>query len=107
MALLSGTIELKNKGREELIVMAKQDAVNFRIDADVKQEVEAVLYDVGLTMSDAINIFFRKCIAEGGIPFEVKMSPEERAHLRQRCIGSKNRREAQKKSLEKKKEQTE
>ena len=27
MPLLNGTIELKNKGREELIVMAKQDAV--------------------------------------------------------------------------------
>ncbi len=87
--------------------MAKLDLVNFRIEAKVKQEAENVFYDVGLTMSDAINIFFRKCIAEGGIPFEVKMSPEEQERLRQRCIGSKNRREAQKKSLEKKKEQTE
>lgn len=87
--------------------MAKLDLVNFRIEAKVKQEAENVFYDVGLTMSDAINIFFRKCIAEGGIPFEVKMSPEEQERLRQRCIGSKNRREAQRKSLEKKKEQTE
>lgn len=84
--------------------MAKLDSFNFRIDPTVKQEAENVFYDIGLTMSDAINIFFRKCIAEGGIPFEVKMSPGEREHLRQRCIGSKNRRDAQKKSLEKKKE---
>lgn len=88
--------------------MAKRNGVplNCWVDATVKQEAENVLYDVGLTVSDAINIFFRKCIAEGGIPFEVKMSPGERENLRQRCIGSKHRREAQKKSLEQKKEQT-
>lgn len=87
--------------------MAKVGSFTFRIDPKVKQEAENVFYDVGLTMSDAINIFFRKCIAEGGIPFEVKMSPGEREHLRQRCIGAIHRREAQRKSLEKKKEQTE
>ena len=85
--------------------MAKLDSVNFRIEPKVKQEADDVFYDVGLTMSDAINIFFRKCVAEGGIPFEVKMSPGEREHLRQRCISSKNRKEAQMKSLEKRKEQ--
>ena len=85
--------------------MVKKEAVNFRIDSTVKQEVENVLYDVGLSMSDAINIFFRKCIAEGGIPFEVKMSPGERENLRQRCISSKHRRDAQKKNLGNEKEQ--
>ena len=88
--------------------MVKRNGVplNCWVDATVKQEAENVLDDVGLTMSDAINIFLRKCIAEGGIPFEVKMSPGERENFRQRCIASKHRREAQRKGLEKKKEQT-
>ena len=31
-----------------------------------------IIYNLGLTMSGAINIFLKKALSEGGIPFEVR-----------------------------------
>jgi len=45
---------------------------NIRIDEHVKEEATLVLSDLGLTLSDGVNVFLRKLIAEHGFPFEVK-----------------------------------
>ena len=44
--------------------------VNFRIEDDVKNNAEAALKEMGLTMSAAINIFLVKVGRERRIPFE-------------------------------------
>lgn len=47
--------------------------VSVRIEKDVKEQFEKVCHSIGLNISDAINIFARKVVAEEAIPFEVKL----------------------------------
>ncbi|MCM1052815.1 MAG: type II toxin-antitoxin system RelB/DinJ family antitoxin [Ruminococcus sp.] len=46
-------------------------AINVQIDAKTKAEATAVLSDLGLSMSSAINIFLKQVIKRNGLPFEV------------------------------------
>ena len=48
--------------------------VNFRIEDDVKNNAEAALKEMGLTMSAAITMFLVKVGRERRIPFEVTAS---------------------------------
>lgn len=52
--------------------MAKTSAINVNVPTEVKEEANALFRDLGLTMSGAINIFLKKVLNEGGIPFEIK-----------------------------------
>ncbi len=45
--------------------------VSFRIDADLKNEAEALFDSLGMNMTTAFNVFLRQSIREGGIPFEI------------------------------------
>lgn len=48
--------------------------LNIRTEKEVKESAEAILSQLGLTMSAAVNIFLRQVIRENGIPFELKLS---------------------------------
>lgn len=52
--------------------MAKTASINVRIDPETKSSAEKLFSSFGITITDAINIFLRKSIMEGGLPFEVK-----------------------------------
>lgn len=52
--------------------MAKTANINIRIDPETKLSAEKLFASFGITITDAINIFLRKSIMEGGLPFEVK-----------------------------------
>lgn len=52
--------------------MAKTANINIRVDPDTKNGAEKVFENFGITLSDAITIFLRKSIMEGGLPFEMK-----------------------------------
>ena len=52
--------------------MAKTANINIRIDPETKTKAEKLFASFGITITDAINIFLRKSIMEGGLPFEVK-----------------------------------
>ena len=47
--------------------------LTVRMDADVKQECEAIYGALGMNLSTAINVFLRKSILEGGFPFDVRL----------------------------------
>lgn len=51
------------------------EATNFtlRLDSDVKKECEAIFSALGMNLTTAINIFLRKSISVGGIPFNVRL----------------------------------
>ena len=55
--------------------MAQVVNVNFRMDADVKNGMEAICSELGLTMTAAFNIFAKKLIREKRIPFDVSIDP--------------------------------
>lgn len=64
--------------------MAKTANINIRVDPDTKTSAEKLFASFGITITDAVNIFLRKSIMEGGLPFEVKQtrySPETEAAM--------------------------
>lgn len=54
-------------------------ATTIRIDPEVKREAVAVLDELGLSMSGAMNIFLRAVVREGGLPFDVRLGSEGKA----------------------------
>jgi len=51
--------------------------INVNVPNDVKQEANELFNSLGLNMSTAINMFLKRAIYEGGIPFEVKQKPSK------------------------------
>ena len=47
--------------------------VQFRTDETTKKQSAAVFKHLGITMSDAINLFLRQSILHGGLPFDIKI----------------------------------
>lgn len=45
--------------------------VNFRMDKDLKQQLESLCAELGLNMSTAFNIFAKAMVRQQRIPFEV------------------------------------
>lgn len=54
-------------------------AININVDSNIKKEATELFNSLGLNMSTAINLFLRKSINEGGIPFELKNPKPTRA----------------------------
>lgn len=52
--------------------MAKTDTLHIRVDPSVKEKAEKTLKDLGLSITDAINVFLNQVILNDGIPFEIK-----------------------------------
>ena len=44
----------------------------MRIDPEVKTQAEETFGSFGLSLSDAVNIFFHKAIMVGGMPFKIR-----------------------------------
>ena len=53
--------------------MAKSANLYARIEPNVKSEAEAILSQLGIPASNAINMFYKQIILQGGLPFEVKL----------------------------------
>lgn len=52
--------------------MAKTDTLHIRIEPIVKQRAEETLNDLGLSITEAINVFLNQVILNDGIPFEIR-----------------------------------
>jgi DNA-damage-inducible protein J len=50
--------------------MRTSEVVRARIDARTKQEAEAILEAIGLTVSDAFRLLMMRVVAERRLPFE-------------------------------------
>ena len=46
--------------------------INVNVDVNIKKQANAILNDLGLNMSTAINMFLAQIIKQDGIPFEIK-----------------------------------
>ena len=57
--------------------MAKTALINARTERDLKEEVEVILKALGLSTTEAINIFFRQVKMRKGLPFPVEIPNEE------------------------------
>jgi DNA-damage-inducible protein J len=54
--------------------MAKTASINMKIDPIVKDDIEGLYSQYGLTLTDAINIFIAQSLKIGGLPFDLKPS---------------------------------
>lgn len=52
--------------------MAKTDTLHIRVEPNVKQRAEKTLNELGLSITDAINVFLNQVILNDGIPFEIR-----------------------------------
>ena len=50
----------------------QNDVIRARIDKEVKIEAQKILDTMGLSLSDAIRLFFYQIVAEQRIPFPIK-----------------------------------
>ena len=53
--------------------MNKTANLYARIEPDVKEQAENILETLGISVSSAINMFYKQIILQQGIPFEVKL----------------------------------
>lgn len=56
---------------ENVVSSSKTDVFRVRINPEVKRELEDVYARNGLTLTDAINVFFQQSLNAGGFPFAV------------------------------------
>lgn len=66
--------------------MAKIASISMRVNPQIKAQAEAIYGSLGMTLTEAINIFLHKSILEGGLPFDVRQprySSETEAAMRE------------------------
>lgn len=52
-----------------------QANINFRMDSELKHDMEEICKELGLTMTTAFTIFAKKMSREKRIPFDVSIDP--------------------------------
>ncbi len=52
--------------------MAKNAVINIRTDMETKKAIEDLYSAFGITVSDAVNIFFKKSLMQNGLPFAME-----------------------------------
>ena len=55
----------------------KSGTFQMRINPEIKERVEAIYANCGMTLTDAINTFFQQSINVGGLPFLVTQNSRE------------------------------
>ena len=55
--------------------MSQTVNINFRMDSELKTEMEKVCSEMGLSMTTAFTIFAKKVTKERCIPFEITADP--------------------------------
>lgn len=58
---------------KETTATKKTETVRARIEPQLKHDVESVLEEIGLSVSDAIILFLRQVKLNHGIPFDIKI----------------------------------
>lgn len=56
---------------------AKSANLYARIEPELKEQAESILSTLGISSSNAINMFYRQIVLKGGIPFELKVPSEK------------------------------
>lgn len=52
--------------------MAKTDVLHIRVKPEVKEKVEQTLEELGLSITEAVNVFLNQVILQEGIPFRIE-----------------------------------
>lgn len=55
----------------DLVSLPKTDSFRIRVNPEVRRQLEAIYGRNGLTLTDAVNVFFQQSLNAGGFPFSV------------------------------------
>ncbi|MCL2343703.1 MAG: type II toxin-antitoxin system RelB/DinJ family antitoxin [Firmicutes bacterium] len=58
--------------------MPKDTVINIRTEGETKKQIENLFSQFGITVSDAVNMFFHQALMQNGFPFIPKV-PEPNA----------------------------
>jgi len=53
--------------------MEKTATLNLRVNPDVKKSAESILYQLGVPMATAVDMFLKQISLTGGIPFPITL----------------------------------
>lgn len=53
--------------------MAKTTNIYVRTEPELKEQAESILEELGIPMSNAVNMFLKQVVIQRGIPFDVKL----------------------------------
>ncbi|MER2520948.1 MAG: type II toxin-antitoxin system RelB/DinJ family antitoxin [Bdellovibrionales bacterium] len=70
--------------------MSKTAVINTRVEPAIKKSVEAVLRPLGLTTTEAVNLFFHQVVLRRGLPFEVSHPNAATSKALQNVMAGKN-----------------
>lgn len=56
-----------------VFLVAKTSNLTIRIEPGLKEQAEEILGQLGIPVSNAVNIFLKQVVMQGGIPFDVKL----------------------------------
>jgi DNA-damage-inducible protein J len=59
----------------------KDAAIRIRVNHKTKDNAEGILRSMGMTMSQAINMYLIQIIASGSIPFDIEVPNKETAKV--------------------------
>lgn len=62
--------------------MTKNETIHVRVNSNVKNSAESALDMLGISVSEAINMFLCQVSLVGGIPFDIKLPAPERVIVR-------------------------
>jgi DNA-damage-inducible protein J len=60
-----------------IVFMAKTAMINARIEPKLKEEVDEIFDELGLTTTEAVTLFFKRVKNYRGLPFEVRLPNAE------------------------------
>lgn len=55
--------------------MVRTETLHIRLEPTLRASVEDTLHTLGLSASEAVNIFFHQILLHGGLPFPVQTPP--------------------------------
>ena len=58
-----------------------QANVNIRMDAELKNNLDQLCNELGMTISTAVTIFAKAMVRNGGIPFDVRIATPNKETL--------------------------
>ena len=73
--------KLEREGVSSLVysteMIMKNEVIHARISEDIKKECESILSNIGISMSQAIDLYLRQIVLKRGIPFELNEIEKE------------------------------
>ena len=54
--------------------MAKSEILTLQIDSELKEQAEALFSSLGMTLEEAITLFFEASVQHGGFPFPLEQT---------------------------------